>query len=239
MIPGVVASQTSPPPPPPAWLPANTVAWFDASDASTVVTDQGDVVGWKSKLNTADRSLTLDPYTDRGAATYGDVKQNGLNTMSFNGSGGFWNTGLSLNASNCMMIGVARTRSGGSHRTWMSFGGIATGLALTQTGEPGNTGWGLLVCYVEWWMPIPAVPDVFHMQTLTVAANAATIRKDRAQIGAKTIGPNPADPQMNVGGDDASGTFCDICELIFVSGAWTVAERDAVETQFRTKWATA
>lgn len=236
---GITASQIKlpePPPPLPDWLPANTEDWYDAANEASIRYSGPNVHQWWPRVGDAELWIAGD-YT---GATWNTTQQNGLPVMTMNGSCYFIGQPYlkTYDTSNCAIIGVARTRSGGSPKTWFSVGGYSSGISLTHTGE-NSAGWGLLVGYVEWWLPAAAVPDLFHLQTVTVAGGVATLRSNGTVIGTKAIAPNPPIEQIYMGGDyNAVGSMtpCDVCEVLFINGAWTQAEIETVENEFRAKW---
>jgi hypothetical protein len=216
-------------------LPVNAVYHFDASNTDSLLRNSSNqVTRWVNLLGNSNDDLLPHWFSSVGPGVVtNSVFQNGLPTVSFNAALLATNQSISsyVNPYNCLISGVARTHWEGNQRCWMSTGN-SLGLTHNTFGM-----WGMVVEDVEWWLPASAQADVFHLQTLTVFGGNAQLRYNGSVMGSRGITPISPQPGIWLGGDQYDKIYCDICEVVVVSGTgWGVAERDQVESYLRQKW---
>ena len=122
-----------------AWTPADITPaiWLDAAEASTITLNSGAVETWNDKSGNT-RHFSQSTATSR--PTVVSASQNGLNTLSFDGSDDHLNGPTSPEP--CLIAAVAKTSTALTFRTIygaLSPTGTAGDAVYFQTGDPART----------------------------------------------------------------------------------------------------
>jgi type IV pilus assembly protein PilA len=215
------------------------IAWYDASDATTVTAPSGTVSTITDKSgngNTAAASL--------GSVAYVTAAQNGLSTLRFNGSSTLVAPhSASLNLSgNGLTIVVAYKASSVSasyafinkENTW-------------EVGENGSgAGWTAAVqggCWT-WVGSYAATRNQWHTNTFRYSPSwLFTVDSGAVQTAASPCGSNisPTSNPLTLGGRSSGSTPTltgDIGEVMIWNRSLTDAENDQVRTYMKAKWGT-
>lgn len=215
-------------PPAGAWSPLDLpslVAWYDASDTATITSSGGAVSQWDDKSG---NGYHLTQATGAMKPTTGSTTQNGLNTVSFDGTDLIANTSISLTQPNMVIIVckfaasnafVFDEDSGNSPRqilnrssNWRLFAG-----AYADSGMAVDTAWHVFSCLF----------------------NGASSQLWVDGTGSGAINPGTENMTgMAFGGANSLPFTGEIGEFVACDPDLSAGDRQAAEAALSTKWGT-
>ncbi len=221
---------------------SGAVAWFDASDASTITAASGVVTGWANKgtagnaLNAAQTVAGVGPTVTTPAGVVG-----GKSVLTF--------ANLASGLVTAGNLGI----TGNQDRTLFVVGDRATGSSMffAHEGPVGtaNAAYGIssetASAYLYTWANDVTFPartagafEIYDSELTTngTALTGNVLGGNVLSSSSKTVAANTTNSPLYVGDRPTNTSGGDVAEVIEYAGALTAAQRSAVEAYLNYKW---